>query len=150
MKVILLKDVKGTGKKGEVKNVADGYAQNFLIKRGLALEADKGNLSELAGKQKAEDRLKAEELTTAKNLKEVLEKEETVVQLKSKAGEDGRLFGSIPSKQIAEALKKQFNIKIDKRKLDLPQPIKTLGYTKVTAKLHHDVTAVVKVHVAEQ
>ena len=83
-------------------------------------------------------------------MKAILEKEDTVVELKAKAGEDSRLFGSIPSKQIADALQKQYGVKIDKRKLDLPNPIRTLGFTKVPAKLHTDVTAVLNVHVVAE
>ena len=101
MKVIFLQDVKGKGKKGDVKNVADGYAQNFLIKNGLAKEATTASLSTLAGQKKAEEKHNAELLAQAKELKEFLEKEETVVTIKAKAGEDGRLFGAIPAKQIA-------------------------------------------------
>lgn len=147
MKVIFLQDVKGKGKKGEVKEVPTGYAQNFLIKNNLAKEANKESMAELSGKQKAKEKQDAEILKEAQALKEVLEKEETVVEIKAKAGEDGRLFGSIPSKQIADALQKQYKIKLDKRKLDLKQPIRALGYTKVPAKLHHEVTAIIRVHV---
>ena len=109
MKVIFLQDVKGKGKKGDVKNVADGYAQNFLIKNGLAKEATTASLSTLAGQKKAEEKHNAELLAKAKELKEFLEKEETVVTIKAKAGEDGRLFGAIPAKQIAEEFNKTFN-----------------------------------------
>ncbi|MDR0922516.1 MAG: 50S ribosomal protein L9 [Lactobacillales bacterium] len=149
MKVIFLQDVKGKGKKGEVKEVPTGYANNFLLKKGLAKEANAASMSQLKGQQKAKEKHDAEILADAKALQELLEKEETVVEIKAKAGEDGRLFGSIPSKQIAEALEKQYNVKLDKRKLELSNPIRTLGYTKVPAKLHHDVTATVTVHVAE-
>ena len=102
MKVIFLKDVKGKGKKGEVKNVADGYAQNFLIKQGLAIEASNANMSSLDAQKKKEEKLAAQELEEAKKLKEQLEK--ITVELTAKSGEGGRLFGSITSKQIAEAI----------------------------------------------
>ncbi|MBM7708947.1 50S ribosomal protein L9 [Enterococcus lemanii] len=149
MRVIFLADVKGKGKKGEVKEVPTGYAQNYLIKNNLAKEANKESLAEMAGKNRAKEKQDAEILKEAQALKEVLEKEETVVKIVAKAGEDSRLFGSIPSKQIADALNQQYKVKIDKRKLDLKQPIRTLGFTKVPAKLHHEVTATVKVQVVQ-
>ncbi|MBO0475594.1 50S ribosomal protein L9 [Vagococcus sp. DIV0080] len=147
MKVIFLQDVKGKGNKGEVKEVAVGYAQNFLLKKGLAVEATPQALSELKGKTKAKEKEDAEVLKEAEALKAVIEAEEFEVVIKSKAGDDSRLFGSIPSKQIAEALEKQHNIKVDKRKMDLKQPIKALGYTNVPTKLHKDVVAKLRVHV---
>lgn len=147
MKVIFLQDVKGKGKKGEVKEVAVGYAQNFLLKKGLAVEATPQAMSELRGKTNAKNKEDAEVLAEAEKLKEIIEAEEFEVIIKSKAGEDSRLFGSIPSKQIADALEKQHNIKIDKRKMDLKQPIKALGYTNVPTKLHKDVVAKLRVHV---
>lgn len=150
MKVIFLKDVKGKGKKGEVKEVASGYAQNFLIKNGLAKEANKGSISELEGQKKAQEKLEAEQLAEAETMKAFLEKETTVVEIKAKAGKDGRLFGSIPSKQITDALQKQHKVKLDKRKLALEQPIRSLGYTHVPVKLHHDVTADINVHVVAE
>lgn len=150
MKVIFLQDVKGKGKKGEVKDVAVGYAQNFLIKKGLAVEATAQNLSELKGKTKAKEKEDAEVLEEATKLKKIIEAEDFEVVIKSKAGEDSRLFGSIPSKQIADALEKQHKIKVDKRKMDLKQPIKALGYTNVPTKLHQKVTAKLRVHVVAE
>ncbi|AIE61678.1 50S ribosomal protein L9 [Bacillus methanolicus] len=147
MKVIFLKDVKGKGKKGEIKNVADGYANNFLIKQGLAVEANKENLSKLNAQKKKEEKLAEQELAQAKQLKEQLEK--ITVELSAKAGEGGRLFGSITSKQIADELQKKHNIKIDKRKIELEEAIRSLGYTKVPVKLHSEVTATLNVHVKE-
>jgi large subunit ribosomal protein L9 len=147
MKVIFLKDVKGKGKKGEVKNVADGYAHNFLIKQGLAIEANNTNISTLEGQKKKEDKRAAEELEEAKKLGEQLEK--ITVELSAKAGEGGRLFGSITTKQIAEELQKKHGIKIDKRKMELADAIRTLGHTKVPVKLHHEVLANLTVHVKE-
>ena len=120
MKVIFLQDVKGKGKKGDIKEVPNGYAQNFLIKNNLAKPANNESMAELKGKQKAKEKQDAEVLAEAKELKALLEKEETVVKINAKAGEDGRLFGSIPSKQIADALNKQYKIKIDKRKCRFP------------------------------
>lgn len=149
MKVIFLKDVKGKGKKGEVKEVSTGYAQNFLIKNGYAKEANKESISALAGQKKAQEKYEAEILEQAKKIQEILEKEETVVKISAKAGEDGRLFGSIPSKQIAEAVNKQYQLQLDKRKLSLENPIRTLGFTKVPVKLHHEVIAMIKVQVVQ-
>ncbi|MBM4761709.1 50S ribosomal protein L9 [Bacillus sp. B15-48] len=147
MKVIFLKDVKGKGKKGEVKNVADGYAQNFLIKQGLAVEATSAAISSLNAQKKKEENEAAEELKQSKELKGKIEK--LTVELTAKSGEGGRLFGSITSKQITEALQKQHNIKIDKRKMELEDAIRALGVTKVPVKLHSEVTATLNVHVKE-
>lgn len=147
MKVIFIKDVKGRGKAGEVKNVADGYARNYLLPNNLAVEATKGNMQSLKAKQQSEARKAEEEKQEAEQLKVLLEK--TTVELKAKTGEGGRLFGSITSKQIADELKKQ-KINIDKRKIDLAEPIRSLGYTNVPVKVHPEVTAVIKVHVAEK
>ena len=148
MKVIFTQDVKGKGKKGEVKEVSPGYAQNFLLKNNLAIEATPQNLARLEGQQKRAAKDAAEELKEAQELKKVLD--ETTVEMSAKSGEGGRLFGSITSKQIAEALNKQKGIKLDRRKMDLPDAIRTLGVTKVPIKLHVDVTATLKVHVKEQ
>jgi large subunit ribosomal protein L9 len=148
MKVIFLKDVKGKGKKGEVKNVADGYAHNFLIKQGLAVEATNSSVSQLEGQKNKEKKQAAEELTEAKELKETLEN--LTVEMKAKSGEGGRLFGSITSKQIADELKKTHKIKVDKRKIEMNDAIRSLGYTNVPVKLHQDVTATLKVHVTEE
>jgi large subunit ribosomal protein L9 len=147
MKVIFLKDVKGKGKKGEVKNVADGYAHNFLIKQGLAIEANQSSVSTLAAQKKKEEKMAEEELAEAKKMKEALEK--VTVELTAKAGEGGRLFGSITTKQIAEELQKKHGIKIDKRKMELEDAIRSLGMTKVPVKLHHEVMASLNVHVKE-
>jgi large subunit ribosomal protein L9 len=147
MKVIFLKDVKGKGKKGEVKNVADGYAQNFLIKQGLAVEANQSAVSSLAAQKKKEEKMAEKELEEAKRLKEELEK--ITVELTAKSGEGGRLFGSITTKQISDELQKKFNLKIDKRKMELNDAIRTLGFTKVPVKLHTEVTATLNVHVKE-
>ncbi|EPZ39096.1 hypothetical protein LH47_00409 [Anoxybacillus thermarum] len=148
MKVIFLKDVKGKGKKGEVKNVADGYAQNFLFKQGLAIEATPANLKALEAQKNKQKKEAEEELARAKQLKEKMDT--LTVELFAKAGEGGRLFGSITSKQIAEALQQQHDIKIDKRKIELDDAIRALGYTNVPIKLHPEVTATLKVHVQEQ
>ncbi|WP_138419133.1 50S ribosomal protein L9 [Aquibacillus sediminis] len=148
MKVIFTKDVKGKGKKGEVKNVSDGYARNYLLKNNLAQEATSGNLKALEAKQQKEKQLEQEEVEEAKRLKEKLAT--LTVELKAKSGDGGRLFGSITSKQIAEQLNKDHKIKIDKRKIELDQPIKAMGYTNVPVKIHPEVTGTIKVHVSEK
>ncbi|QKX50328.1 large subunit ribosomal protein L9 [Planococcus glaciei] len=148
MRVIFLKDVKGKGKKGEVKNVADGYAHNFLLKNNLAKEADQAAISQLAGQKKKQEKEAAQELEDAKALKEKLES--LTIELKAKSGEGGRLFGSITTKQVATALEKAHGIKLDKRKMELDDAIRALGYTNVPVKLHQDVTATLKVHVTEE
>ncbi|WP_404406491.1 50S ribosomal protein L9 [Jeotgalibacillus malaysiensis] len=148
MKVIFLQDVKGKGKKGEVKNVADGYAHNYLLKNNLAAEANAGNVSQLNAQKKKKEQEAQQVLEEAKQLKEKME--ELTVELTAKSGEDGRLFGSVTSKQIAEELKKTHGIKVDKRKIELSDAIRSLGYTNVPVKLHNDVTATVKVHVTEE
>ncbi|WP_227395032.1 50S ribosomal protein L9 [Jeotgalibacillus aurantiacus] len=148
MKVIFLKDVKGKGKKGEVKNVADGYAHNFLLKNNLAVEANNANLSQVSAQKKKQEKEAQQELEEAKKLKETVEA--LTVELKAKSGEGGRLFGSITSKQIAEELKKRHNIKVDKRKIEMDDAIRSLGYTNVPVKLHNEVTATLKVHVTKE
>ncbi|MBA4548060.1 50S ribosomal protein L9 [Thermoactinomyces intermedius] len=148
MKVILLKDVKGTGKKGEVKEVAEGYARNFLIPRKMAVAATQGNMNALKDQKQREQRRKEEERKEAEALAEKLNKMK--VSFSMKLGKDGRTFGSITSKQISETLKKQHQINVDKRKIQLDQPIRSLGVTKVPVKLHPEVTATLAVHVVEE
>ena len=150
MKVIFIKDMKGKGKRGEVKNVPDGYAQNFLIKNGYAKEATNSNLNTLKRVQKAEKDAYEAEKAAAEDIKKKLEDDKTIVNFKSKSGTDSRLFGSISSKKIVEGLEKQYGIKVDKRKLELPEPIKSLGYTNVSVKLFKGVEAVIRVHITEQ
>ncbi|WLV24673.1 50S ribosomal protein L9 [Aciduricibacillus chroicocephali] len=148
MKVIFTKDVKGTGKKGEIKEVSEGYARNFLLKKGVAVEATAANLNTLKNEKKKQAQQEQQEKEEAINLKDNLA--DLTVEIKTKSGEGGRLFGSITSKQIADELKKQFGYKIDKRKIELAEPIRALGYTTVPVKLHHEVEGSVKVHVKEQ
>ena len=148
MKVIFLKDVKGKGKKGEIKNVADGYADNFLLKNNLAIEANQATISALDGQKRKEDRHVEQVFEDAKELKATLE--EITVELTAKSGENGRLFGSITTKQVAQQLQKATSIKIDKRKMELDDSIRVLGYTNIPVKLHQDVTATLKVHVTEE
>lgn len=148
MKVILLKDVKGTGKKGEVKEVSDGYARNFLIKKGVAVEASQANMKELDEKEKSKERKALIEYEEAVLLGKQME--EINIKIEVKAGEGGRLFGSITSKEIAEQLKKQKNLDIDKRKILMDEPIRTLGSTFVEIKLHQKVTTKIRVDVKEK
>ena len=149
MKVIFLQDVRGKGKRGEVKEIPDGYA-NFLIKSKQAKQATAQAMSQLKGQKRAEEKRDAEELAAAKKIKQQLESGQMVVELEAKAGTDSRLFGSITSKQVAQALEKQYGLKIDKRKMDLAEPIRSLGYTNVPVRLHPQVSAKVRVHVAEK
>lgn len=149
MKVIFTQDVKGKGKRGEVKEMPDGYA-NFLIKANKAKQANTAAMSELKGQKRAEAKKEAEILAEAKALKEKLESGKYVVELKAKAGEDGRLFGSVTTKQIAQALNEQYGLKIDKRKMELAAPIRSMGYVNVPVKLHNEVTSKIRVHIAEQ
>ncbi|GGV10138.1 50S ribosomal protein L9 [Lactobacillus acetotolerans] len=150
MKIIFTKDVRGRGKRGEVKDVPTGYAQNFLIKRGLAKAATKANMNTLKRVVANEEAAYKAQKADAEKVKASLEKDDTIVNFKSKAGTDSRLFGSISSKKIVEGLDKQYGIKIDKRKLNLPEPIKTLGYTNVPVKLFKGVEGTIRVHVTEQ
>ncbi|MDQ1911159.1 50S ribosomal protein L9 [Paenibacillus sp. GD4] len=147
MKVIFLKDVKGQGKKGEIKEVSEGYAQNFLFKQQLAAPASQGAVKTLENQKKAEDKKKAQEKADAQELARKLE--ELSVQVKAKSGADGRLFGAVSNKQVAEALEKM-GYKLDKRKIVMDEPIKTLGVTELVLKLHPEVTGKLKVHVVEE
>lgn len=147
MKVILKQDVKGIGQKGEVKNVADGHARNYLLPRHLAVEATSLNMQTLNKQEKVEELKEEKELKNAQDLAIQLESEE--IQVVAKAGEGGKLFGAVTNKQIAAVLK-QKKYKIDKRKIILGEPIKTLGTTQLPVKLHPKVTAMINVQVVEQ
>lgn len=147
MKVIFLQDVKGQGKKGQVKDLSEGYVRNFLLPQGLAKLASDGNLKTLELQNASAQKLKEKELEDAKTLGKRLD--EMTVVIKTKAGEGGRLFGAITSKQIAEALAAQ-GIKIDKRKIELEDPIRTLGVTQVAVKLHTAVKAKLSVQATEE
>ena len=150
MKVIFLADVKGKGKKGEIKEVPTGYAQNFLIKKNLAKEANAQAIGELRGKQKSEEKAHAELLAEAQKIKAKLEEEATVVQFTEKIGPDGRTFGSITNKKIAEELEKQFGVKIDKRDIQVASPIRSTGLIDVPVKIYQDVTGVINIRVNEE
>ena len=147
MKVILLQDVKSVGKKGQTVNVSDGYAQNFLFAKKLAVEANKSKLNELQLKQKSEERRKEQELAEAKELGEKLEK--IVVKIPVKIGEGGKLFGSVTNKEIAAAVEKETGLKIDKKKVVLNDQIKMVGKKTVQVKLHPKVTADLTVEIVE-
>ena len=149
MKVIFLADVKGKGKKGEIKEVTTGYAQNFLIKKNLAKEANAQAIGELRGKQKSEEKAHAELVAEAQSIKAKLENEATVVQFTEKIGPDGRTFGSITNKKIAEELEKQFGIKIDKRHIQVASPIRSTGLIDVPVKVYQDITAIINIRVNE-
>ncbi len=148
MKVILLKDIKGTGKKGEIINASDGHARNYLIPRGLAKEATDGSVRQLEHQNAAKVKKEEEAFEQAQKLAEEINKLE--VTFKTKAGEGGRLFGSITSKDVVDMIKSKHNIEIDKKKITLDQPIRTLGTTNVSIKVYPKVTANIKVHVVEE
>lgn len=148
MKVILLKDVKGKGNKGDIKDVPAGYAHNYLFKNNLAEEATPGNVKKLQNKQKKVERNEAEVKEEAEKLKEALGNIE--VEIKAKSGDSGQLFGSITNKQIADELKKQYKHTVDRRKIELDEPIRSLGMAKVSVKLHPDVTGIINVSIVEE
>ena len=148
MKVILLKDVKGTGKKGEMKEVSDGYARNFLLPKKMAIVADNTAVKELNEKNKAAENKAQKEYEAAVELGKKME--EMNIVMYSKAGDGGRLFGSITSKDIAEQLKKQHDIVVDKRKVLLNEPIRVLGSTNVEIKIHQKVITKIRVDVREK
>ncbi len=147
MKVVLLKDIKGTGKKGEFKEVSDGHARNFLFPKGLAREATDSTIREISHQKASHDKRKQEELEQAQEQANKLN--EMVITYKTKAGEAGKLFGSITSKDIVEMLEKQHQVKIDKKKINLEHPVKTLGNVKVEVKVYQGITAHVTLSVIE-
>ena len=149
MKVIFLADVKGKGKKGEIKEMPTGYAQNFLIKKNLAKEATAQAIGELRGKQKSEEKAHAELVAEAQSIKAKLAEEATLVEFTENVGPDGRTFGSITSKKIAEELQKQFGIKIDKRHIKVDSPIRSIGLIDVPVKIYQDIAGVIRLRVKE-
>ncbi len=148
MKVIFLQDVRGKGKKGDVKNVADGYAQNYLFKNNLAAPATVQVQRGLEREAQAQAEKAAQHLEAMKELKVEIEKITLVFPMKVGAG--GRSFGSVSSKQINQELQKKHNIKIERRQIKLNQPVQGLGTTKVTIELHKEVQAVINVQLVEQ
>ena len=147
MEVVLLEDVKSLGKKGQVVKVNDGYARNFILPKKLGVEATPKNLNDLKLQKAKEAKIAAEQLAEAKALAEKNEAASVTVSIRS--GEGGRTFGSVSSKEIAAAAKEQLKMEIDKKKMTLPEPIKSLGTFEVPVKLHKDVTAKLRVKVVE-
>ena len=143
MKVILKQDIKGVGKKDQVINAADGYARNFLLPKGLAIPADTGNMNNLKAKNESIEYRKGEDLKEAKEIAERMKS--LTLKLKVKTGDNGKLFGAVTSKEIAEALKEQFDIKVDKKKVLLSESIKEAGVRKVEIKLNEGVIATISV-----
>ena len=147
MKVILVEDVKALGKKGEMVNVSDGYARNMLFPKKLALEASAKNINDLKLKKAHDEKVAKEQLADARAFAEELAKAQVKVSVK--VGEGGKVFGSVSSKEIAEAVKEQMHLDIDKKKIQLKEQIKTLGTHIVSVKLHPEVTAELNVSVKE-
>ena len=145
MKVILKADIKGVGKKDEVINASDGYARNFLFPKNLAVEANTENMNKLKAQKDANQFKKDTEKEEAKKLAEKLKK--ITVTIKVKTGENGKIFGGVSAKEIAENLETQHNIKIDKKKIELKETIKTLGTQMVNVKLFDGVIGTIKVNV---
>ena len=139
MQVVLLQDVRTLGKKGDIVKVNDGYARNFILPRKLGVEATKANLAQLEQQKKYEAKVAAESLAAAQALGAELNAR--TVTVKAKVGEGGRLFGAVSAKDVAEALKAQCGLEVDKKKIVLPDPIKALGTYQVPVRLHKDVTA---------
>lgn len=148
MDVILQKDVKNLGSKGDVVKVAEGYGRNYLIPRGLAIEATDKNMAELKMKKKQQKKREERELQEAQNIARKIDDKRLV--LKVKAGEKGRLFGSITTKDIAEKIQSDYGVELDKRKIELAQPIRTLGNYQVEIKIHPGVIATLNVVVEKQ
>lgn len=147
MKVILQQDVKGQGKKGELKEVSDGYARNFLFPKKLAVEATADNINTMKLQEKAKQAQIAKEKAEAKENAEKLK--DCTVKISAKAGSNGKLFGAVTSKEISDALAAQFNIEIEKNKIVQAEPIKTYGSFEVKVKLGHEISATLKVMVVE-
>lgn len=147
MKVILLDNIKGVGKKDEIINANDGYARNYLLPKKLAVEATNQNLSLLKGKQDSNAHKKAEEKKEAEIIKEKISK--ITLKIQVKAGANGKIFGGVTAKEISDQLKKQYNIDIDKKKIDLKETIKTLGVFNINAKLFEGVIGTINVKIEE-
>ncbi len=148
MKVILLQDVKSLGKKGDMVNVNDGYARNYILPKKLGIEANNANMNNLKLQKQKEDRQAAQELADAKALAEQLK--EVVIELQVKTGEGGKVFGSVSAKEIVAAAKTQKNMIIDKKKLLIDEPLRTCGMHIIKIRLHKDVVGEFKVHVSEK
>lgn len=147
MKVIFIKDVKGSAKKGELKEVADGYARNMLLKKGLAVEATPENINKLQGQQASAQHKKDMEKQNAEEIKAVIDGKQVSIQ--AKAGTGGRLFGSVTSAQIAQELEKQYGCKIDKKKIVLKSDIKAFGSFSAEIRLYTGISAAISIEVTE-
>ena len=147
MKVILLEDVKNVGKKNDIVEVSDAFARNMLIKKKRGVEATSQTLNDLKLRNRRAEKDAAENLAAAKQLAEDLKDKQ--VEVKIKAGEGGRTFGSVSTKEISEAVKSQLDLELDKKKMQLAEPIKALGFYDVPVKLHAQVTGTLRVHVVE-
>jgi len=147
MKVILLQDVQGSGKKGELVNVSDGYAKNFLFKRGLAKEANAQNMAELKAAQAAQDRRRQQELESAQKMASEIGGK--TIKISAKAGQNGKLFGAVTAKEVAEEVKRQLNVEVDRRRVTMDD-IKSYGTYEADIKLHTGVSAKVYVLVGEE
>ena len=147
MKVILLEDVISLGKKGDIVNVSDGYARNAILPKKLGIEATSKNLNDLKLQNQHADKVAAENLANAKELAKTVEQQKVVIKIK--AGEGGKIFGSVSTKEIAQATKEQTGLELDKKKMHLPDGIKALGTYEVPVKLHPQVTAKLTVQVVE-
>ena len=148
MKVILKDNIKGVGKKNEVINASDGYARNFLFPKNLAVEATQENMQKLNSQNQAKQYRKDQEKEQAQ---EIAKKLETLtVEIKVQAGENGKIFGSVSSKEVAESLEKQYKIAIDKKKIEIKEPIKVLGTRTIEARLFEGVIGKIKINVVSQ
>jgi len=147
MKVIFLKDVKGSGKKGEVKNVADGYARNMLIPKGIAIEANTKNMSELAGQQASKQHKIDLEIQSAKDSAEKLKGKKVIIT--AKAGSNGKLFGSVTAGNVADAIKNQIGVEVDKKKISLSTDIKNFGSYNAVIKLYNGISEKIDIEVDE-
>ena len=147
MKIILLQDVKNVGKKGQIIDASDGYARNFILPKKLGVEANSKNMNDLKLQNANAEKIAKEQLENAKEFAALMETKEVVVTMK--AGEGGRAFGSVSSKEIAQAAKEQCGMEIDKKKIQLPEAIKNFGVYEVTVKLHPQVSGKLKVKVQD-
>ena len=147
MKIILSKDVKSLGKKGDVVEVSDGYARNYILPRKLGIEASNKNMNDLKLQKANQEKIAQEQLEKAQEFARAMEEDEVVLSIK--AGEGGRTFGSVSSKEIAQAYKEQKGKEIDKKKIVLPEPIRSFGVFEVGVKLHPKVTGTLRVKVTE-
>ncbi len=147
MKVILLQDVKSLGKKDEIVEVSDGYAKNYIFTKKLGIEANTKNLNDLKLKKANDEKIAAKHLAAAKEFAKVIESKQVTVKLKT--GEGGKTFGSVSSKEIAEEALAQHGLELDKKKIQIGEPMKNIGSYDVTVKLHPQVSATLKVRVAE-